>query len=56
MKAVGLIVMWIAMTINLIFWHTSIEDMRSFLFIYVLVTVYLVYVVVRYAKKGIDKK
>lgn len=51
MKTAGLILTWFAMTFVLIFWYRSIENVQSFLTIYVLLGVYLVCIVGQYIKK-----
>lgn len=51
MKTTGLIFIWLAMTVILVFRHTGIEDMHSFLTIYVLLAVYLVSIAWLYIKK-----
>ncbi len=51
MKTVGLIVIWILMTIILVYERSGIEEMRSFLIIYALLSVYLACMVICYVKR-----
>lgn len=51
MKTAGLIFIWFAMTVILVFWHTNIENMRSFFTIYAMLVAYLVYIARLYIKK-----
>lgn len=56
MKTAGLIFIWFTMTAILVFWHTSIEDMQSFLKIYVLLAVYLVCIAELYMERKNNSK
>lgn len=56
MKTTGLIFTWFAMTVILVFGHENIEEMQSFLAIYVLLIIYLVCIIGLYIKRRKSSK
>lgn len=56
MRTVGLIVVWVVMTVTLVLRFTKIEDPRSFIILYAMLTLYFGYLIWRYKRKGYKKE
>lgn len=50
MRVIGLIIIWIIMTLMMIFRFAKIEDQRTFIILYLILTIYLACLIWQYRR------